>query len=37
MEYLLGLGLEERCFYTASMLEALEERKKALDSWEAVL
>ena len=33
LEYLLGLGVEKRCFYIASMLEALEERKKDMEGW----
>lgn len=33
----MRLGVEEEGFYIASMLKALEEREKILESWEAVL
>lgn len=33
----MGLEMEEKCFYTASMLEALEEQKRIFEGWGAVL
>lgn len=33
----MELGMEEKCFYKASMLKALEDKQEILDRLEAVI